>query len=298
METRVICISDIERSHRGSSMGEELSVYHGSGPTDVFGLGTDSAFYFRAFSYMLVTHGRAEMTVDQRRHVLTANTIVSQSPLHQVRFLSVSADFEFKVMAVTQGMVDSLRQVDIRPRVVEGLRTHLRPVSILTASEARTVEACFDDLSGCVERRGHHYRRELVENSICRFFLEYDNIFLSRTDDGAEAPARSARQQEIVDTFVGLVSENMPGHTDVGYYCGRMSITAQYLTRVMKSQTGLRPSDFIREMLYAEARNLLAHRGMSVQEVAFRLGFSDQSAFGKFFRRCSGVAPSRFARKQ
>ena len=43
----------------------------------------------------------------------------------------------------------------------------------------------------------------------------------------------------------------------------------------MTSETGMRPSDFIGEMLYAEARNMLASVRMAVQDVAIRLGFSD-----------------------
>ncbi|MBQ2321545.1 MAG: AraC family transcriptional regulator [Bacteroidales bacterium] len=36
---------------------------------------------------------------------------------------------------------------------------------------------------------------------------------------------------------------------------------------------------------------------VSVQDVAMRLGFSDQSAFGKFFKRCSGLSPCQFAKQ-
>lgn len=296
METRVICISDIERSHRGSSLGEDLSVYHGSGRADVFGLKSGTAFYFRAFSYLLVLYGRARVTVDQREYVLTPNTLISQSPLHKVQFHEVTDDFEFKVMAVTQSMIDNLPLVNIRPRITEGVRTHLRPVSILTPEESEIVDGCFDDLAAQVERVGHSYRRELVENSICRFFLEYDNIFSNRGDDAGETQPSSQRQQAIVDKFVELVSDELLAHTDVSYYCARMSITPQYLTRVMRRQTGMRPSDFIREMVYAEARNMLADNGATVQDVAYRLGFADQSSFGKFFKRCSGVSPGQFGR--
>lgn len=295
-EAKVVCISDIERSRRGTSLGEDLSVFHGAGIADVFGHATKSSFYFRAYSYLLVLHGRALMTIDQVPYPLTSHTLVSQSPMHLVQFVEVSGDFEFKVMSLTRKMMDSLKLVNISPRIVEGVRTHLRPVSILTPDEARVVDTGFDAIGDSVAQVGHRYRRELVENSICRFFLEYDNIFLNRADEGAEAPI-NARRQSIVEDFIGLVSENLLEHRDVGYYCRQMGITPQYLNRVMTSQTGMRPSSFISEMLYAEARNMLASGRVSVQDVAMRLGFSDQSAFGKFFKRCSGLSPCQFAKQ-
>ncbi len=293
-EVKVICISDIERSHRGSSLGEDLSVFHGNGVDDVFGGENGAAFYFRAFSYLLVLRGAASVKLDQRIYEVTPRTIISQSPMHLAQYCAVSPDFEFKVMAVTLKMIDGLKMVNIRPRIVEGVRTHLRPVSELTESEAHIVESCFDDLAECVERVGHRYRLELVENSMCRFFLEYD-IFSVKDDEGDVAQL-NPRRQSIVDKFIELVTDGMLEHADVSYYCGKMGITPQYLNKVMTSQTGMRPSDFISEMLYAEARNMLATGRVTVQEVASRLGFADQSSFGKFFKRCSGVSPSHFAK--
>lgn len=93
------------------------------------------------------------------------------------------------------------------------------------------------------------------------------------------------------------MSDNILEHSDVGFYCEKMGLTPQYLNRVMTSETGMRPSDFIGEMLYAEARNMLASGRMAVQDVAIRLGFSDKSSFGKFFKRCSGMSPSCFAKE-
>lgn len=50
-------------------------------------------------------------------------------------------------------------------------------------------------------------------------------------------------------------------------------------------------------MLFSEARNLLTHSKLTVQEIATVLNFSDQSAFGKFFKRKAGVSPVDFRRE-
>ena len=47
-------------------------------------------------------------------------------------------------------------------------------------------------------------------------------------------------------------------------------------------------------MLFSEARNLLTHSKLSVQEIATTLNFSDQSSFGKFFKRKAGISPVDF----
>ncbi len=294
MNCKVISISDIERSHRGATIGDDLSVYHGRGEEDVFGLRTGIAFCFRAYSYLVVLHGEAVLSIDQRWYEAREGTLISQSPLHNVQFQRATNDFEFRVMAVTQKMIDSLPLVNLHPRILEGVRTHHRPVCDLTKDEATVINASLEDIAHQVERTGHRYRRELVENVIGRFFLEYDNALANKQNDDKTAVG-SKRQQEIADKFIALVAENFLTHKDVSFYSEALNITPQYLNRVLRKQTGVRPSTFISEMTYAEARNMLARGDMNVQEVSERLGFADQSSFGKFFKRCSGMTASKFS---
>lgn len=56
--------------------------------------------------------------------------------------------------------------------------------------------------------------------------------------------------------------------------------------------------EFIYEMLYSRARALLQENKMSIQEIATYLHFSDQSSFGKFFHRHSGVSPKEYRNRE
>jgi len=50
-------------------------------------------------------------------------------------------------------------------------------------------------------------------------------------------------------------------------------------------------------MLYAEACRLLTRTDYTAQQIAEVLNFSDQSAFGKFFKSKAGVSPHIFRLK-
>ena len=50
-------------------------------------------------------------------------------------------------------------------------------------------------------------------------------------------------------------------------------------------------------MLYAEACRLLTRTDYTAQQIAEELNFSDQSAFGKFFKSKAGVYPHIFRLK-
>jgi len=50
-------------------------------------------------------------------------------------------------------------------------------------------------------------------------------------------------------------------------------------------------------MLCSDARRMLECTDMDIKEIADALGFSDQSVFGKFFMRKTGVSPLKFRMK-
>ncbi len=62
--------------------------------------------------------------------------------------------------------------------------------------------------------------------------------------------------------------------------------------RLVEQDTSFRAElDRVRE---GRARMMLVDRGLSLSEIGWMLGFSDQSAFTRAFRRWTGVPPSRF----
>ena len=51
---------------------------------------------------------------------------------------------------------------------------------------------------------------------------------------------------------------------------------------------------FVLERRLAKSRELLARTDLSLSEVAFAVGFADQSHFTRRFRRVVGVSPGQF----
>lgn len=67
-----------------------------------------------------------------------------------------------------------------------------------------------------------------------------------------------------------------------------------HLIRVFKEVTGLSPVDYIRQIKGQRARRLLLETQKDLSLIALDLGFSELSAFTRFFKRQSGLSPSLF----
>ena len=71
-------------------------------------------------------------------------------------------------------------------------------------------------------------------------------------------------------------------------------VSASYLSRLFKQQTGVSVSAYIREQKIEVAKNLLRFSDYSMIDIANRLSFSSQSHFIQQFRESVGMTPKKY----
>lgn len=103
-----------------------------------------------------------------------------------------------------------------------------------------------------------------------------------------------SRKEEISLNFLKLVFETYLQEKELKYYADKLNISIKYLSISVKDFTGFAPSHFIQTAVLDEACSLLASSQSSISEVAYQLGFSDQHAFSKFFKKKKGMNPKSF----
>lgn len=137
---------------------------------------------------------------------------------------------------------------------------------------------------------------EAILRHLCSLFLLQTAGLLYR--HRANAPAFVKRPNEIFRSFKRLAVKNYRTAHDIAFYAGRLHISPTYLSRIVKQVTGHTVKAHLAELLCADARRLLSCSDLDIKEIADTLGFSDQSAFGKFFARQTGCSPLRFRRER
>ena len=105
-------------------------------------------------------------------------------------------------------------------------------------------------------------------------------------------PVKLNRQEELTTNFLNLLSENFKSEKQVQHYAKQLFVTSRHLSQVVKTVTGKTAGEIIDEMVINEAKVLLSSHLMNVSQVADELRFSDQSFFGKFFKKYTGISPS------
>ena len=124
------------------------------------------------------------------------------------------------------------------------------------------------------------------------FFTDLDNLYLKKGKH--QITASLSRKEELFDDFQTLLWEHCKKNRNVKFYADKLCITTQYLSSILKEQSGKSASRWIHEALITEAKGMLKSPRVNVQQVANELNFPDQSTFGKFFKKHTGTTPMTF----
>lgn len=108
---------------------------------------------------------------------------------------------------------------------------------------------------------------------------------------------KTNRTLAYVEEFETLVNRHFRQMKRTSEYAEQLSITPNYLNAVVKDRLDLTAEQYIQNRVILEAERLLLNTNLSVTEIAFDLGFTDKSHFGKYFKKSTGESPNRFRQK-
>ncbi|PSK89816.1 helix-turn-helix domain-containing protein [Taibaiella chishuiensis] len=111
---------------------------------------------------------------------------------------------------------------------------------------------------------------------------------------GQHMPAEGSHQGQVAATFRQLLAKHFATQKDVGFYAAHLHISPKYLSEVLQAQLGKPAKMLIDEYIAMEAKSLLRQTTMSVQEIAYTLGYEDGSYFIKAFKKWEGLTPAAY----
>ena len=73
-----------------------------------------------------------------------------------------------------------------------------------------------------------------------------------------------------------------------------VSVNSSHLARRFKSETGQTVSYFINNNRIREAKFLLKNRNYTVEEIAYKVGYSNKIYFTKIFKQFENITPKEY----
>ena len=105
---------------------------------------------------------------------------------------------------------------------------------------------------------------------------------------------QNTRKEAIVISFLYLLSYHFTRERELQFYADKLFISIKYLSVCVKEVTGMAPRALIANTLLDEAKLMLINTELNISIIADQLNFSDQYAFGKFFKKHTNLSPRNF----
>lgn len=96
--------------------------------------------------------------------------------------------------------------------------------------------------------------------------------------------------------------DDVRGELSLGEFAQSVNLSVWRLCHIFKSDVGMPPIRFLRQLRMERAKDLLESSFLSVKEIAFQVGLNDESHFVRDFKATYGYSPalyrSRFKNNQ
>lgn len=129
---------------------------------------------------------------------------------------------------------------------------------------------------------------ELILKYCDRF---YNRQFLTRKKENFELLTKFEEILEESFKEEMLLSHGIPTVKSIST---KLNITANYLSDMLRVQTGLTTQQYIQNKLLDKAKILLSTTNLSVSEIAYKLGFEHAQSFHRLFRKQNDISPLEF----
>jgi len=98
----------------------------------------------------------------------------------------------------------------------------------------------------------------------------------------------------LADRFRELIDQHYRENLRLQNYASMMAVSPAQLRAACVAATGLSPTKMIHARLITEAKRNLIFGDLSIEQIAYGLGFVDTAYFTRFFRKEVGQSPSQF----
>lgn len=249
-----------------------------------------------AFSLILFFEGVLDIDINGNEYHVHAPAFLDVLNLHAIKGIRHSPDYRGYHIIISHDFLEEAMRGIKRLPLSNFLSRYSDPVMELKEEEALILQRIVANILQTIDRWGHTFHRDLVKNELRALFIEISNMIAQRNHTLGSSVLKS--KDEIVAHFVSLLNTHCTKEHSVEFYAKELCIESKYLSRILKAVNGNTASAWIDEAIVMQAKMLLKEHDLSVQQIADMLNFSDQSSFGKFFKRHCGLSPMTYRGKE
>ena len=234
--------------------------------------------------------GSAEIEINLEKRVITKNEIVLIALNSIVFHRKFSDDFRVALFSISKSITEDLLNYLRKYPPVFLLKPDFPSIE-LSNIEMEEVMSFFQIMWNVVEDVENDHRTEMLKHLLCALLIKihgHASKYMNNT-----VPV--SRKEEMIRQFFLLVSEHLKESKDVSFYADKLCVSPKYLSSLVKQIVGKPAKECIDYCVILESK-LMLRSSSTIQEISQELNFPNQSFFGKYFKKHTGVSPLHYRR--
>lgn len=163
---------------------------------------------------------------------------------------------------------------------------------VLEEKEVMAFVGVYHSIKATLKELDHPYRIPMLQSYVQ--ILYYRMLPIVLKEEESRSKYSHTRQEEIFQRFIGEVEKHYRKERSVKFYADLLCISPKYLSTVIYKISQQLAGEWIDAYVILEAKTLLKSGRLTIQQISEQLNFSNQSFFGKFFKRCAGMSPKEY----
>ena len=237
--------------------------------------------------------GEITATIDYKTYSASSSSILALAPHKILTQLYTSSDFSGYFMAFSRHFLEE-STINRKPpiSISQLVNADKSPKRVLISEDMEIMQTCIERILHYLKNKQHRLRKELLTNTFYTFMLEAANILF--TEDQQSAPIEKSVKKTYIEKFIELLVQHAEKEHNPAFFADKLCISVQYLSLILKEVSGKTTNGWIANFLIARAKTMLRKPDITIQHITETLNFSDQSSFGKFFKKHVGISPKKY----
>ena len=244
-----------------------------------------------AFAAIFCVSGKAEVQINLKKYVLKSGALALHVPENIIQINScenlivypfiISSEFIQKIHFETKDLMNLY------------MAAKTSPVLDLQYEDLHILEKYYSLMESILQSETTYKDRMTIGVTSSFLYKIYD-ILIKKLKEKEYTRKIPERCEIVFEDFIKELNLFNGTKHSLSFFAQRLNLTPNYLSCRVKEYSGRTATEWIEESVILEAKTMLKHTNLTIQEIAYKLNFPTQTFFGKYFKRITGISPKQY----
>ena len=245
---------------------------------------------------IIVIEGSIDLIINGECHHFGRQSYINLPTWADVYEISYTPDFHAMVTATDNSIVEDIfRNRNPFPPDFRFTISHSLGGKITDAKDLSTLQKDISNLIESLSEKNHRFAEEVNYAYFYILLTDMANMMWNKYGEGNPSHhSEMKRSDSILRDFAELLAKHILTEPSLDFYAEKLCISKQYLSLIIKEKTSVTAGRIVAVMRTEAASRLLRDPELTIQQIASKMSFADQSSFGKFFKKHTGMSPLKY----